>query len=73
MAYEQQLANVLESADSTTDYDTLCKIYSNIINNAELASRQISASDPLKKHWYKKVLQFQIKEKRFREMQQKQQ
>ena len=34
---ERKLSAVLENAENA-DYDTMCKIYSNIINNAELAS-----------------------------------
>ncbi len=45
----------------------MIKIYSEVINNAEAASRSISASDPHKKLWYRRVLEYQIKEKKFRE------
>jgi len=45
----------------------MCKIYSEVISNAEQASRQISKDDPLKKQWYKRVLEYQIKEKNYRD------
>jgi septal ring factor EnvC (AmiA/AmiB activator) len=51
----------------------MCKLYSDVINNAELASRKIATTDPAKRQWYKKVLEYQIKEKKFREKLQKQQ
>ncbi len=51
----------------------MCKLYSDVINNAELASRKIAATDPAKRQWYKQVLEYQIKEKKFREKLQKQQ
>ena len=63
---ERKLSAVLDNAEQA-DYGTMCKVYSDVINNAELASRQISKDDPLKKQWYKRVLQYQIKEKKFRE------
>jgi hypothetical protein len=59
--------------NTTTDYDRMCKLYSDVINNAELASRKIATTDPAKRQWYKKVLEYQIKEKKFREKLQKQQ
>lgn len=68
---EKELSNVLERAGHG-NYETLYNIYSNIINNAELASRQIDNADPVKRLWYKKVLEFQIKEKKFRENLEKQ-
>ena len=52
---ERELANILDNAERA-DYETVYRIYSNIINNAELASKQISNNDPIKKQWYKKVL-----------------
>jgi len=74
---EEKLAVALDSQehgiDTTTDYDTMCKLYSDVINNAELASRKIAASDPAKRQWYKKVLEYQIKEKKFRDKLAKQQ
>jgi hypothetical protein len=35
--------------NTTQDYDTMCKLYSDVINNAELASRKIAATDPAKR------------------------
>ena len=74
---EEKLAVALDSQehgiDTTTDYDTMCKLYSDVINNAELASRKIAANDPAKRQWYKKVLEYQIKEKKFRDKLAKQQ
>ena len=63
---ERELSNILDKAEQS-DFETLCRIYSNVINNAELASRQIDNNDPVKKQWYKNVLLYQIKEKKYRE------
>eukprot|EP00347_Sterkiella_histriomuscorum_P000787 403374506 len=63
---EKELSNILDYAEQS-NYETIYRIYSNIINNAELASQYIDNNDPIKKHWYKQVLQYQIKEKKYRE------
>ncbi len=59
---EQRLSVALDTPEhalnTTTDYDTMLKLYSDVINNAELASRKISAQDPAKRQWYKKVLEY---------------
>ncbi len=65
---EHRLAAVLADPNATTaDQTNVIKIYSEVINNAEAASRSISAQDPHKKMWYRRVLEYQIKEKKFRE------
>jgi hypothetical protein len=66
---EQRLSSILAdpNAAANVDQNQIIKIYSEVINNAEAASRKISASDPHKKQWYRRVLEYQIKEKKFRE------
>ncbi|TNV87937.1 hypothetical protein FGO68_gene5151 [Halteria grandinella] len=63
---ERKLSNALDNGDQHQNLETMFQLYSDVINNAELASNQIKANDPLKKQWYKKVLQYQMKEKDYR-------
>ncbi|CDW74630.1 UNKNOWN [Stylonychia lemnae] len=63
---EKELSNILDYAEQS-NFETIYRIYQNIINNADLASQQIDNHDPIKKQWYKKVLQYQIKEKKYRD------
>ena len=67
---ERQLSTVLDNPN-LGDYDQMFRVYSSIINSAEIASQKIGSNDPLKKQWYKRVLMYQIKEKKYREMMQK--
>ena len=63
---EKELSNILDYAEQS-DFETIYRIYNNVLNNAELASKYIDNNDPIKKQWYRKVLQYQIKEKQYRE------
>jgi hypothetical protein len=63
---ERKLSSLLDKGEETADYGAIFQIYSHILNNAEIASNQIKASDPLKKQWYKKVLDYQIKQKQYK-------
>lgn len=45
---ERKLSEALENAD-TSNYEQRFKLYSNIINNAEIAHQKIAMNDPLRK------------------------